>query len=56
MSKQRCDGDCFNCKFDDYILNYGKVPTDERSNPKLFRIFKLLNIQLLLLLILLKPN
>lgn len=30
MSKQKCDGDCFNCKFDDCILDYDEVPTDER--------------------------
>ena len=30
MSKQKCDGDCFHCKFDDCILNYDEVPMDER--------------------------
>lgn len=29
MSNQKCDGDCFNCKFDDCILDYDEVPLDE---------------------------
>ncbi len=30
MSNQKCDSDCFNCKFDDCILDYDEVPIYER--------------------------
>lgn len=30
MVLKKCDGDCFNCKFSDCILDYEEVPTNER--------------------------
>lgn len=30
MRQLKCDGDCFNCKFTDCILDYDEVPTDEK--------------------------